>query len=131
MLVLCSLCIAAQIVVPLDFPDDREQMNFMVLGVFIQRHLPYLLNPLVPLLFVLPLFLFFIFVPVLVILAFRVLIVSHSLLHFAFLYSAGCNQAGKVHLPLLAARLIYRLTAASLCTGPCIKKESLSDSLLV
>ena len=42
----------------LDFPDDREQMNFMVLCILVERYLSNLLNPLVLLLLILPLFSF-------------------------------------------------------------------------
>ena len=61
----------------LDFPDDREQMNFMVLCILVERYLSNLLNPLVLLLLILPLFFLFVFVLILVILAFCVLTVSH------------------------------------------------------
>ena len=62
----------------LDLPDNREQMDFMVQRVLIKRHLSHLFYPLVPLLFVLPLFLFLVFVLVLGILIFRILVVSHA-----------------------------------------------------
>ena len=40
-----------------------------------------------------------------------------------FLYVGLCNRVGKIHLPLLAARPVFRIVAYFLYTGLCIKKS--------